>query len=78
MKRAREVAAVRRGDGTLCFADFPQFRPNLTPRQVVEQGAFGGGYFRPIASGVTKRRHEGEEREFAAMFEGVSPSLLVR
>jgi hypothetical protein len=34
------------------FADHPEFEPNLTPRQILEMGAFGGTYFRPIRSGV--------------------------
>jgi hypothetical protein len=35
-------------DGRLLFADFPDFQPNKTPREVLEAGAFGGCYFRPI------------------------------
>lgn len=39
--------------GELVFPDFPQFRPNLTPREVLQLGSFGGTYFRPITSSVT-------------------------
>lgn len=31
---------------TLYFADFPDFRPNLTPKEVLQMGSFGGTYFR--------------------------------
>ena len=29
------------------FKDHPQFRPNLSPRQVIQSGSFGGVYFNP-------------------------------
>ncbi len=33
---------ARDGDGRLVFPDHPEFRPNLTPRQVIQAGSFGG------------------------------------
>ncbi len=30
------------------FKDFPNFTPNLTPKEMFEKGCFGGGYWRPI------------------------------
>lgn len=35
------------------FADRPEFRPNLSPQEVLQMGSFGGTYFRPIKSSVT-------------------------
>lgn len=32
--------------GYLHFADFPTFQPNLTPKEVIQMGSFGGCYFR--------------------------------
>jgi hypothetical protein len=39
--------------GDILFPDYPNFRPNLTPKEVLQMGSFGGTYFRPISSKVT-------------------------
>ncbi|KAH7323573.1 hypothetical protein BKA65DRAFT_71027 [Rhexocercosporidium sp. MPI-PUGE-AT-0058] len=36
--------------GTLHFEDFPDFTPNKTPKEIIHEGAFGGGYFWPFRS----------------------------
>ena len=30
--------------GEIMFKDFPDFRPNLTPREIFKMGSFGGTY----------------------------------
>lgn len=45
-------------DGCLIFVDYPNFRPNLTPTEVIEQGAWQGTYFRPIYSTVTGKNYK--------------------
>lgn len=42
-------------DGCLIFPDYPDFRPNLTPREVIQGGAFCGGYFRRVYSTIAKK-----------------------
>ena len=39
--------------GEYVFPDYPDFRPNLSPKEVLQMGSFGGTYFRPIKSGCT-------------------------
>lgn len=39
--------AKRDNRGRLVFEGFPDFRPTLTPRQVIQAGSFGGIYFNP-------------------------------
>ena len=43
------------------FKDYPEFKPNLTPQQVLKMGSFGGTYFRPIYSSVTKKHYKSED-----------------
>lgn len=76
--RAAEDGDVQRQpDGTLVFVDHPEFAPNLSPRDVMARGAFGGAYWRPIASAVTGKLHRDEHLEIAALA-GLSPDLLCR
>lgn len=53
---------VRR-NGVISFQDFPSFRPNKTPAEVLQAGAFGGGYFRDIESSVTGETYHDAWRE---------------
>ena len=34
-----------------------EFKPNKSPKEVFQEGSFGGTYFRPIYSSVTKRNY---------------------
>lgn len=46
------------------FKDYPDFRPNLTPRDMFTLGSFGGTYWRPINSGVTGKSHKNEHLKY--------------
>jgi hypothetical protein len=39
------------------FSDAEEFRPNMTPKEVLQVGSFGGTYFRPIKSSVTNLKY---------------------
>jgi len=51
---------TRNKDGVFIFEDHPDFQPNLSPKEVLTMGSFGGTYFRPIYSGVTKLKYGSE------------------
>jgi len=75
IKPEREPEPIRGDDGSLIFKDFPYFQPNLTPKQVIQMGSFGGTYFRDISSAVTGIHYKGKDviREFPDdWFEGLS------
>mmetsp|Transcript_3938 Transcript_3938/g.5447 ORF Transcript_3938/g.5447 Transcript_3938/m.5447 type:complete len:341 (-) Transcript_3938:40-1062(-) len=63
----------RNANNELLFPDFPTFRPNLTPKEILQAGSFGGTYFRPIKSGVTGLSYCDVWKEFPAdWFEGLN------
>ena len=39
------------------FKDYPEFKPNVVPKNVFKKGAYGGTYFRPIYSSITKKKY---------------------
>jgi hypothetical protein len=54
-----EPRPARGDDGHFVFPDFPEFKPNLSPKQVLQSGSFGGTYFRDISSAVTGLHYKG-------------------
>lgn len=64
VKTTERQPLPKRKNGALFFPDFPAFRPNLTPKQVLQMGSFGGTYFRPISSSVTGKKYRNVHNEF--------------
>ena len=50
--------------GKIKFKDYPDFTPNLTPKEIFQMGSFGGTYFRPIYSNITHTSYENVYTEF--------------
>jgi hypothetical protein len=45
-------------NGHIYFKDYPDFTPNLSPRDMFKMGSFGGTYWRPIYSSVTNKKYK--------------------
>ena len=48
----------------LIFDDYPEFTPNLTPKQIFELGSFGGTYWRPIKSKFFKKKLKNKHKKY--------------
>ena len=62
------------------FKDHPEFKPNLSPQQVLKMGSFGGTYFRPIYSSVTKKHYKSEDviKEYPkSWFKGINIDKMI-
>ena len=57
-------SSIKRKNGKLFFKDYPEFRPNLSPREMFKLGSFGGTYWRPIYSGVLKKHLKNVHKKY--------------
>jgi len=55
----------RNNFGEIEFKNYPQFRPNLTPKEIFDLGSFGGTYWRPIFSSITKKKYKNKHLEYS-------------
>lgn len=46
------------------FKDFPEFKPNLSPREIFLLGSFGGTYWRPIYSSITNKNYKNKHKKY--------------
>lgn len=46
------------------FTDYPDFKPNLSPKEMFEMGSFGGTYWRPIFSGVLNKNLKNYHKKY--------------
>lgn len=50
--------------GFLIFTDYPEFKPNKTPKEMFHEGIMDGAYFRPIYSSITKKNHKSLHKKY--------------
>jgi len=58
------VKKSRNKNGEFIFSDYPEFRPNLSPKEIFDFGSFGGTYWRPIYSNITKKWYENVHQKY--------------
>ncbi|GAA5821004.1 hypothetical protein JCM3770_004466 [Rhodotorula araucariae] len=60
------------------FDDFPEFRPNLSPEEIIRQGSFDGGFFRPVKSQKSGRELHEDWSDFPhEWYDGLDSSLYL-
>ena len=57
-------AGKKRNNRTKKNIDNLEFKPNLTPRDMFKLGSFGGTYWRPIYSSVTKKNYKNVHKRY--------------
>ncbi len=66
-------------DGTYYFPDYPDFKPNLSPRDIFKMGSFGGTYYRDIYSSVTKKDYHNVHHKYPkSWFKGIPEDWIIR
>ncbi len=62
------------------FKDYPEFTPNISPKDVFKMGSFGGTYYRNIDSSITGKSYIGKKviKEFPkSWFQGIDIDTMV-
>tara|TARA_B100000900_G_C20555690_1_gene706717 strand:- start:1124 stop:1708 length:585 start_codon:yes stop_codon:yes gene_type:complete len=54
----------KKKNGNYIFNDYPEFKPNLSPREIFELGSFGGTYWRPIYSSVIQKKLKNQHLKY--------------
>jgi|TARA_Y100000768_G_C23897473_1_gene643374 hypothetical protein len=65
--------------GVIYFQDYPEFKPNLTPREIFKMGSFGGTYWRPIKSAVLNKKLKNIHKKYPkSWWKGIPEDNLTR
>jgi len=69
----------RNNKGEIVFKDYPEFTPNLSPREIFKLGSFGGTYWRPIHSKVTNKNYKNKHHAYPkSWWNGIPEDHLTR
>ena len=74
-RKKNKTVKYKRRNGHLHFSDYPEFQPNLTPREMFKMGSFGGTYWRPIHSKITGRDYKNVHKKYP-WWDGILESQL--
>lgn len=62
--KTRKIVKPKMRNNSYYFEDHPEFRPNLSPREMFLLGSFGGTYWRPIHSTVTGKDYKNKHKKY--------------
>ena len=65
MNKSVTIKPILKGSGNnkyYYFIDYPDFRPNLSPIEIIQMGSFGGGYFRDIQSSICLDKNKNKKK----------------
>ena len=70
----------KRVGGKIYFKDHPEFRPNLSPKQIFKMGSFGGTYWRPIKSKFYNDKLRNKHKKYGKLgwWKGIPDDHLTR
>jgi len=63
--------------GKIIFPDYPEFKPNLTPKEIFSRGSFGGIYWKEIYSNVANKKFSDQHLEFSKWWDEIPNELLI-
>ena len=63
-KDVKKGFKAKKVGGKYFFKDYPDFRPNLSPRDMFKLGSFGGTYWRPIKSKVVGKELKNVHKKY--------------
>ena len=75
-KKIKHNKTTKKKSGSIFFADYPQFRPNISPREMFVLGSFGGTYWRPIYSKITKKHYKNVHKKYKSWWKNIPESHL--
>ena len=66
--------------GEYVFSDYPEFKPNLSPREMFLMGSFGGTYWRPIKSKFYDDELKNKHKKYSKLgwWKGIPEDHLTR
>lgn len=75
-KKIKHNKTTKKKSGSIFFADYPEFRPNISPREMFVLGSFGGTYWRPIYSKITKKHYKNVHKKYKSWWKNIPESHL--
>ena len=78
-KKYKGGSKKKKINGKYYFSDYPEFEPNLSPREMFKLGSFGGTYWRPIKSKFYKTILRNQHKNYPkSWWSGIQENWLTK